>query len=202
MRFNINFKVLISTIGFLFLFSLLSSGQIYSFVNYGTEKNIPNGYVYTIIQSDNGFLWVGTANGLSRFDGYKFFPVQYPDSSVGRYPTKCLKDKLGTLWFGCSDGAVLYEKENKLISVPVSNTKSISELIEGPDGLIYIIPQGKTVFSINPLKPGEVHQYSISVEPACFQLLLPNTGNLLIGTQENLLVCRLEKDSIISYQGH
>jgi ligand-binding sensor domain-containing protein/serine phosphatase RsbU (regulator of sigma subunit) len=196
MRFNINFKVLISTIGSLFLFSSLSSGQIFSFVNYGTERNIPNGYVYTIIQSDNGFLWVGTANGLSRFDGYNFFPVQYPDSSVGRYPTKCLKDKLGTLWFGCSDGAVLYEKENKLISVPVSNTKSISELIEGPDGQIYIITQGKTIFSINPSKPGEVHKYSISVEPALLSASFTNTGNLLIGTQENLLVCRLGKDSI------
>ncbi len=196
MRFNINLKVLISTIGSLFLFSSLSSGQIFSFFNYGTEKNIPNGYVYTIIQSDNGFLWVGTANGLSRFDGYNFFPVQYPDSSVGRYPTKCLKDKLGTLWFGCSDGALLYEKENKLISVPVSNTKSISELIEGPDGQIYIITQGKTIFSINPLKPGEVHKYSISVEPALLSASFTKTGNLLIGTQENLLVCRLEKDSI------
>jgi ligand-binding sensor domain-containing protein/serine phosphatase RsbU (regulator of sigma subunit) len=196
MRFNINLKVLISTIGSLFLFSLLSSGQIYSFVNYGTERNIPNGYVYTIIQSKDGFLWVGTGNGLTRFDGYKFFQVQYPDSSVGRYPTKCLKDKLGTLWFGCSDGAVLYEKENKLISVPVPNTRSISELIEGPDGLIYVIPQGKTVFSINPLKPEEVHKYSVSVEQALLSASFTKSGNLLIGTQENLLVCRLEKDSI------
>jgi ligand-binding sensor domain-containing protein/serine phosphatase RsbU (regulator of sigma subunit) len=165
-------------------------------VNYGTERNIPNGYVYTIIQSKDGFLWVGTGNGLTRFDGYKFFQVQYPDSSVGRYPTKCLKDKLGTLWFGCSDGAVLYEKDNKLIQVPVSNTKSISELIEGPDGLIYVIPQGKAVFSINPLKPEEVRQYPISVEPVMFSASFTKSGNLLIGTEKNLLVCKLGKDSI------
>jgi len=133
-------------------------------MNYGTEKNIPNGFVYTINQSNDGFLWVGTASGLTRFDGYNFFQVQYPDSSSGRYPTKSLKDKRGRLWFGCSDGAVLYEKENKLIVVPISNTKSISEIIEGPDSLIYVIPQGKAIYSINPLKPEEVHQYSISVE--------------------------------------
>ena len=83
MRFNINLKVLISTVGSLFLFSLLSSGQTYSFVNYGTERNIPSGYVYTIMQSNDGFLWVGTANGLTRFDGFNFLRVQYPDSSVG-----------------------------------------------------------------------------------------------------------------------
>ena len=196
MRFNINFKVLISAIGLLFLNSLLSFSQTYSFVNYGSEKNIPSGYIYTLIQSNDGFLWVGTGSKLTRFDGYTFFPVEYPDSSAGRYPTKCLKDKQGKLWFGCSDGAVLYEKGNRLIKVPLSNTKSISELLEGPDGLIYVIPQGKTVFSINPSKPEEVRQYSISVEPVMFSASFTKSGNLLIGTSESLLVCRLEKDSI------
>ncbi len=196
MRFNINFKILISTIGFLFLFSSLSSGQTYSFMNYGPERNNINGFVYTIIQSNDGFIWVGTANGLTRFDGNMFFPVQYPDSSAGRYPTKSLKDKQGTLWFGCSDGAVLYAKDNKLIPVPISNTKSISELLEGPDGMIYVIPQGKAVFSINPVKPEEIHQYSLAIDPALYSAAFTNSGNLLIGTQENLLICRLEKDSI------
>ena len=165
-------------------------------MNYGTESNIGNGFVYTLAQSNDGFLWVGTANGLTRFDGYNFFKVQYPDSSAGRYPTKSLKDKHGTLWFGCSDGMVLYEKDNKLISVPVKNTKSISELIEGPDGLIYVIPQSKAIFSINPLKPEEVHQYSFSVEPALFSASFTKSGNLLIGTQENLMICKLGKDSV------
>src|SRR5664280_92308 len=195
MRFNFNLKALISTIGSFFLFSLLSSGQTYSFVNYGAEKNIPSGYVYTLNQSKDGFLWVGTDKGLYRFDGYNFFQVQYPDSTGG-YPTKCLKDKQGTLWLGCSDGAVLFQKQNRLISVPLSNSKSISELIEGPDGLIYVIPQGKTIYSINPLKPAEVHKYAVSVEPALLSAAFTKTGNLLLGTQENLILCRLGKDSV------
>jgi ligand-binding sensor domain-containing protein/serine phosphatase RsbU (regulator of sigma subunit) len=165
-------------------------------MNYGTERNIPSGFVYTINQSNDGFLWVGTASGITRFDGYNFFPVQYPDSITGRYPTKSLKDKQGRLWFGCSDGAVLYEKDNKLILVAISNSKSISEIIEGSDGLIYIVPQGRAIYSINPLKPEDVHQYSLSVEPAFFSASFTNSGNLLIGTQENLMVCRLQKDSV------
>lgn len=196
MRFNIIFKILICTIGSLFLFSPVLTGQTYSFINYGAERNIPGGFVYTINQSNDGFLWIGTANGLARFDGYDFFPVQYPDSANGRHPAKCLKDKNGTLWFGCSDGTVLYEKGNKLIKVPLSNTNSISELLEGPDGLIYVIPQGRAIFSINPVKPEEVHQYPLSAEPAFFCATFTNSDNLLIGTEENLMLCRVEKDSI------
>ena len=196
MKFNISFKILICTIGLFFIFSSLSRGQTYSYINYGVERNIPSGFVYTIAQSNDGFLWVGTASGLTRFDGYNFFPVQYPDSVTGRYPIKSLKDKNGTLWFGCSDGTVFYMKENKLVNVPIVNTKSISELLEGPDGLIYVIPQGKVVFAVNPLKPGEVHQYTSSIDPALYSASFTASGNLLIGTSENLLVCRLEKDSI------
>jgi ligand-binding sensor domain-containing protein/serine phosphatase RsbU (regulator of sigma subunit) len=196
MRFNINSKILLSTIGFLFLFSLESNCQIYSFINYGIERSIPNGFVYTINQSNDGFLWVGTGAGLARFDGYNFFLVQYPDSASGRYPTKCIKDKQGTLWYGCSDGTVFYEKENKLVIIPLLNTKSISELIEGPDGLIYVITQGKSIFSIDPLKPLDIHQYFFSIEPALFSACFAKSGALLIGTEENLLVCKIGKDSV------
>lgn len=196
MRFNFKSKILTGAIGFLFLFPALSSGQTYSFINYGTEKNIPNGFVYNIVQSSDGFLWIGTANGIDRFDGFQFYPVQYPDSSGGGYPTRSLKDKHGTLWFGCSDGSVMYVKDNKLINVPVSNTKSISEILEGPDGLIYIIPQGKTIFSVNPVKPDEIHQLAISVEPVLFSGAFTDSGNLLLGTQEGLLMCKPGKDSV------
>ena len=188
MRFTDNLKQIVCIAGLALLLSRLSYGQTYSFINYGAEKEIPNSFVYTLIQSNDGFLWVGTASGLSRFDGYKFYPVQYPDSVIGRYPTKCLKDKSGTLWFGCSDGTVFYARNNKLISVPITNTKSISELLEGPDGLIYIISQGKYVFSINPLKPEEVHQFSLTVEPALYSAAFTNSGKLLIGTQEGLFL--------------
>src|SRR5450759_4132130 len=196
MSYNITLKILNSTIGCLFLFSSVLNSQTYSFKNYGAEKNIPNGFVYTINQSKDGFLWVGTGNGLSRFEGFSFFPVQYPDSIAGRYPTASLKDKKGTLWFGCSDGSVFYTDKNKLISVTLSNSKSISDMLEGPDGRIYVIPQGEAVFGINPLNPEEIHKYSFSVDPVMFSASFTRSGKLLIGTQENLMVCSLDKDSV------
>ena len=155
MRFNINMKILNSTIGCLFLFSGILTGQTYSFKNYGAESNIPSGFIYSINQANDGFLWVGTGSGITRFDGFNFFNVSYPDSITSRYPTASLKDKNGTLWFGCNDGSVYYASENSLITIPMVNSKSISDLIEGEDGFIYVIPQGKAIFSIDPSDPGK-----------------------------------------------
>jgi ligand-binding sensor domain-containing protein/serine phosphatase RsbU (regulator of sigma subunit) len=189
-------KILISTAGCLFLFSLVLHGQSYSFKNYGTENNIPDRFIYTIDQSDDGFLWVGTGKGVARFDGYTFLPVQYPDSSLHRITTSSLKDKKGTIWYGCNDGTVYYSKGNTLIQAGISNEKGISDLVEGSDGLIYIIPQGKAIFSINPSRPEEIHKYSFSIDPVIMSAAFAGRQKILIGTQEHLLICSLRKDSV------
>jgi ligand-binding sensor domain-containing protein/serine phosphatase RsbU (regulator of sigma subunit) len=196
MRLTQKHKALIS-LGWLFiLFASSSYGQTFSFRNYGTERDIPDGYVYNINQSADGFLWIGTSSSIYRFDGFTFFPSQYPDSVTGRYPSRSLKDKNGSLWFGCSDGALFYAKENKLVHVPIQNTKRVSELIEGPDSFIYVIPQGKAIFSVNPSNPAEIHQFALSVEPVLYSAAFTKTGDILIGTEENLLLCSMLKDSI------
>jgi ligand-binding sensor domain-containing protein/serine phosphatase RsbU (regulator of sigma subunit) len=197
MRFNITLKSISSTIWCLFLFSAILNSQTYSFKNYGAESDIPNGFIYTINQSDNGYLWIGTNNGLSRFDGFNFFPVQYPDSSTLRYPTASLKDKNGTLWFGCSDGKVFYSMENKLVSVPISNSESIiSNLLEGTDGLIYVFPQGGSIFSINPTNTEEVQKFIFSENPIISSACFTKSGNVLIGSQEKVLVCKMDGELI------
>jgi ligand-binding sensor domain-containing protein/serine phosphatase RsbU (regulator of sigma subunit) len=196
MKFNSTLKIFNSAIGCLFLFTSLLNGQTYSFKNYSAESNIPDGFIYTLNQSDDGFLWVGTASGISRFDGFNFFNVQYPDSITNRYPTAVLKDKTGTLWFGCSDGTLFQVRNNSLIIVPISNSKSISELLQGPDGLIYIIPQGKAIFSISPANPSDIKKYSFSSDPVMFSASFTDANHLLIGTQENVLECKLSNDSI------
>jgi ligand-binding sensor domain-containing protein len=196
MRFNCTLKILSGITVCMFLSSVTFYGQTYSFKNYGAESNIPNGFVYTINQSNDGFLWVGTGSGLSRFDGFNFYNVQFPDSSIGRYPTVSFKDKNGKLWFGFNDGSVFYQDANKLINVPVSNSKSISDILQGPDGMIYVIPQGNPVISINPVKPAEIHQYFFAVAPLMFCASFTADGRLLVGTQGNVKVCRIVKDSV------
>jgi ligand-binding sensor domain-containing protein/serine phosphatase RsbU (regulator of sigma subunit) len=196
MKFNISLRTIKCIFVCQLLFSVILNGQTYSFKNYGSEFNIPNGFVYTINQADNGFLWVGTGNGLARFDGFNYFNVVYPDSSLIRNPTVSFKDNHGTLWFGCNDGTVFYTRENNLVRLPLSNSRSISKILSGPDGLIYIIPQGKAIFSVNPSKPAEINQYFFSADPVMFSASFTSSGTLMIGTQGSIMMCDLAKDSV------
>ncbi len=195
MKFRIPLKASASFIACMFLFSVMK-GQNFSFRNYGAEFNIPNRFVYTINQSNDGYLWIGTGNGIARFDGFNFYNVPFPDTSASRNPNASFKDKNGTLWFGCSDGTVYYAKDKKLIQVKLSNTKSITEILPGPDGLIYIIPQGSAIYSVNPDKPEEIHEKVVEGDNVILSATFSENGDLLLGSQGTILVCNLAKDTV------
>ncbi len=197
MKFYTSAKISVSLLMSVFLYPLVLNGQTYSFRNYGAENDIPSGFVYTVNQADNGYLWIGTGNGLARFDGFRFYNVTFPDSSAGRYPDADLKDKNGTLWFGCNDGSLFYVRDEALVPAPITNTRSISALIGGPDSLVYVIPQSRAVFSIDPDNPSQVHKYYVPDDPVMFSATFSASGKLLIGTQGNVLVCTLRNDSVI-----
>lgn len=180
----------------LFFFPALSSAQSYSFRNYGTEYGIPNGFVYTVNQTNDGFIWVGTGEGIARFDGYEYYRVHYPDSSEARNPNTCLKDKNGNLWFGCSDGSVFRSNGPKLVKIDLKNSRSISQIIQGPDDLVYIFPQGNSVFTVNPENNAVVRKYAFPDEYVILTAAFGFDDQLLIGTQGNILVCNAEADTI------
>jgi ligand-binding sensor domain-containing protein/serine phosphatase RsbU (regulator of sigma subunit) len=196
MKYMLKSKILITAALCLTIFSQVSNGQTYSFRNYGAENNIPNGFVYTIQQSDDGYLWIGTGSGVARFDGFSFYPVPYPDSTVMRYPTACIRDGRGALWFGCNDGSLFFTRENKLVQVKLENEKSISAIIAGPKGRIYVIPQGGAVFSVDTENGNVVRRFGFSEEQVMSSAAIAGSDRLLIGTQDKLLICSLATDTL------
>ncbi len=156
------------------------------------------GVIYSLNQSDDGFLWVGTGAGLYRFDGFDFYKVQYPDSVSERHPTASLKDRNGRLWFGFDDGAVFYTMGHKLFAVPLpDSTTTISSILEGPEGQIMIVPQKDAIFSTNALKPEEVTRYSFESDQPMLSVAFTSEGDLLIVTQLSILVCKLGNKDIL-----
>ena len=191
-----NIKTILICSVLLCLFAESLTAQTFSFRNYGTERNIPNLFVYTIDQTSDGYLWIGTGNGIARFDGFEFFTAVFPDSVTGRYPTASYKDETGTLWYGCSDGSVFYIKNRQLVQVHIPNTRGISKMIQGPDGKIFVIPQGMAIFSIDASNPAKISNYKHNISPVILSGCFTSQGELLLGTQENLIIGRPEGDSI------
>src|SRR3954469_22304316 len=75
---------------------------------WSTENNLPSSTVTSIAQTQDGYLWVGTYNGLARFDGTRFVtfdPVNEPALSQSRVQGLFL-DANGTLWINTFRGGL------------------------------------------------------------------------------------------------
>jgi ligand-binding sensor domain-containing protein/signal transduction histidine kinase len=75
-----------------------------------SDENLPNASVTAITQTPDGYLWIGTYNGLARFDGVRFVnfdPLNTPALKHARIHAQglfCTTN--GTLWINTYDGSM------------------------------------------------------------------------------------------------
>lgn len=86
------------------------------FNNYSEKVGLSGNYVTTIIQDDDGYLWVGTKNGLNRFDGYEFKTYKKTIDSKGginnNYIKRLFLDSHKRMWVLTFAGVQLYDKQH------------------------------------------------------------------------------------------
>ncbi|MGH8024639.1 MAG: ligand-binding sensor domain-containing protein, partial [Limisphaerales bacterium] len=70
-----------------------------------TADGLPSDSVTAIIQTRDGFIWIGTDRGLARFDGIKFNPVALAPSATNAafHVTALCEDSNGNVWIGTQD---------------------------------------------------------------------------------------------------
>ncbi len=126
-------------------------GQIYKFQQYGIEDGLCHPFVYTVIQDANGYLWMGTGEGLCKYDGFEFFGDFGADSLPQAFVKKSFKDSKGNLWFGHNDGSISFYngKEFQVIDPGAKITSTINGIAEDSDGRIVFATQNQGLIIIN-----------------------------------------------------
>jgi signal transduction histidine kinase/ligand-binding sensor domain-containing protein/DNA-binding response OmpR family regulator len=131
-------KVILNFILLLFVFSGLLTTQQKSSLqrnfpnprleNLSIGDGLPNNTVSAITQDRFGYLWLGTLNGLVKYDGYNiktYTPVKNDSLSIdNRWINKIFEDQTGSLWIGTTTGLNLFNRKTEnftryLNSIPV-----------------------------------------------------------------------------------
>ncbi len=71
-----------------------------------TSRGLPANTVTSLLQTRDGWLWIGTTNGLARFDGVRFTAFGESHGLPGLSITCLLEDHAGTLWTGTEGGGL------------------------------------------------------------------------------------------------
>jgi signal transduction histidine kinase/ligand-binding sensor domain-containing protein/CheY-like chemotaxis protein len=84
----------------------VAAAQHYSFRQYGEAEGLRNLAVRALLQDRMGFIWVGTENGLYRFDGERFIVYTTAQGLPSNFIQSLTEAEDGTLWVGTSGGVI------------------------------------------------------------------------------------------------
>ncbi|MDX2359520.1 MAG: adenylate/guanylate cyclase domain-containing protein [Crocinitomicaceae bacterium] len=97
-------------VAFLLLVLNVQAQTGYRFKNLTINDGLSQSSVTAIVQDKLNALWIGTQDGLNRYDGRTFenFTSDETEGLQSEFITCALKDKTGNLWFGTSNGLTHY----------------------------------------------------------------------------------------------
>lgn len=80
------------------------------FEHFGPEDGLPSSTVYTLAQDAKGYLWIGTADGLARYDGVGFKVFRHDPEDPHSLPSNVVQalhvDAQQRLWIACEGGGL------------------------------------------------------------------------------------------------
>ena len=144
------------------------SNEKVKFVN--LEEGLSHSAVMSIEEDDQGYIWVGTRNGLNRYDGLNFeiYEPVFGDSTSLANPFifKILKSRSGGIWLGTMGGLSHFIEERDHFENfehspddPYSLPKSaIFSIVESSDSLLWLA-SNKGVHVFDPVKKQVVKRY-------------------------------------------
>lgn len=106
-----------------------------------TEDGLPSNTIGAILQTRDGYLWVGTAHGLARFDGMRFEVFGEADG-LPNSPILCLSQtRSGDLWIGTEGGGLVRLREGWFETFTTEDGlahNAVLSLEEDSDGQLWI----------------------------------------------------------------
>ena len=109
----------------LIIFTMIS--QLYGqpiknkFTHFTEKDGLSSNIVNCIMQDHLGYIWIGTANGVTIYDGYEFknFTVVPKDTNFLQLPltTSLYEDSKGNIWIGSVAGVTKYDRSKNTFTL-------------------------------------------------------------------------------------
>lgn len=208
-----------------FLFTVLTffapkqiiAQNVLSFKNYSVENGLSDFTVNCIFQDSYGFIWIGTSNGLNRFDSYKIESIALDNSKQNFYYPKnfytVFEDKQQNLLFGTDNGLYKYTRTTGTFELITGKDSSESKLnlsnyairniVEDKSGNLWI----GTYEGLNKVTPDssviiykhdKENNNSINSD-LITTLHLDGNGNVIIGTSDGFAIYNSTTDNFERY---
>ncbi len=107
-----------------------------------SEQGFYQNTIHAIISDSKGYLWIGTPNGLVKYDGYSFdyyyHNYEDPESLINNYISHLFTDSKGRLWIGTREGLCLYLTDTEQFIPIEKSTKKVLFIKEDSNNRVWV----------------------------------------------------------------
>lgn len=151
-----------------FLPDFAATGQ-YNFIRVDGGSGLSNSHVKSIIQDSYGFIWLGTRNGLNRYDGVSMKLYNCYDETLqhgNQVISALFEDNHRQLWIGTDDGVYIQDLATGKFSFFDARTESgeqirynwIEDILADHSGNIWVNAPNQGVFRYQ-VETGKLFRY-------------------------------------------
>lgn len=129
----------------------------YFYQHFSVANGLPNNQIQCLFKDRYGFLWIGTNNGLSQYDGYSFRNFLHNPNDPTSLPSNDVRsiseDQSGRLWVGLWGGVATFDQTTQKFSViklpfEHSNDRIMHILCDSKNRLWISTTEGNYLFTI------------------------------------------------------
>src|SRR5271166_2179221 len=188
-RIAILVGVLVAGCGCGFALGLSLDISQYAHTAWTVRDGFFKGAIYTIAQTPDGYLWLGTEFGLFRFDGVRSVPWEPPAGQhlPGTDIYALLAARDGALWIGTFAGLVTWSGA-RLTPRPDFDGQFVTSLLQDNEGTVWAGSLASPTGRLCAMRSGGAQCYGEDgiFGRGVFSLYEDNSGTLWVGAQSGL----------------
>ncbi|MEX2597732.1 MAG: histidine kinase, partial [Salibacteraceae bacterium] len=166
------------------------NAQRYYFIPYSVNEGLAQSQVRDIVQSKDGFLWIATVGGISRFDGNSFRTYNKSNGLLNNLTNALFQGENGEMIASCVGGIAIFDQEklNQFVFEPPYENTLVNDFLNFEDQLILGSNGNGLLFYKND---SIIKQIDLGSKNRNFIRCLWNTQNgILAGTKEGLVLIK------------
>lgn len=117
------------------------AGAPYVVTLYNERNGLPTGEANTVLQTSDGYVWIGSYGGLIRYDSTEFRNYSVERKIESSSIRALFEDSQGRLWIGTNDAGVVVMENDVFTKITLPQDRSflcVRDFAEGSDGTIYV----------------------------------------------------------------
>ena len=173
-----------------------------------TSQGLPHDFVTSIISDDHNVKWIGTENGLAKYDGYNFENIK-PGINYKKLKNENIevlfKDKSNLIWIGTKSGGIssfdvsnnTIKNYNHLLGIANGSNINVTAISNDSAGNIWIGTWEDGVFVIDYRKNKLIKH--IKIRSTVYSIIKDNSSNIWLTYYKTLTKYNISGDEIARF---